>query len=146
MQTPLSYRPVAGSLRAFLILSAFTIAGCVFVPRQATSFNEDCQIVQRHLKLDVALLTDKPPTNCSKKDDCVAMLALYAGLAAGSAVVSGSIVMVGNTVYWLEEQGRCDWPAAEKLKKLPQSLGVPAVFPWSAEAATVTPVSAESGE
>ena len=27
--------------------------------------------------------------------------------AAASAIVSGSIVIVGNVVYWFEKQGRC---------------------------------------
>ncbi|EGI78122.1 hypothetical protein HGR_02333 [Hylemonella gracilis ATCC 19624] len=137
---------MAAFVRALLILSVFTIAGCVVVPRQTTSFNEDCQIVQRHLKLGVALLTDNPPMNCSKTDECTALLTLYAGLAAGTAVVSGSIVLVGNTVYWLEEQGRCDWPVAEKLKKLPQSLGVPTTLTWPLGTAPEMPVSAESGQ
>jgi hypothetical protein len=28
-------------------------------------------------------------------------------VAAASVVVSGSIVVVGNVVYWLEKQGKC---------------------------------------
>jgi hypothetical protein len=28
-------------------------------------------------------------------------------VAAASAVVSGSVVVVGNSVYWLESQGSC---------------------------------------
>ncbi len=41
---------------------------------------------------------------------CVLVTPLVLGVAmpAGSFVVSGSIVVVGNTVHWIEEQGRCD--------------------------------------
>lgn len=130
-------------LRTLGLLTTITLAGCVVVPRQTTSYNEDCQIVQKHLKLGVALLTDKPPLDCSNEKECAMLLAVYAGVAAGTAVVSGSIVLVGNTVYWLEEQGRCDWPVAEKLKQFPQALGVP--LPWTQPGTQpVIPVSAES--
>jgi hypothetical protein len=37
------------------------------------------------------------------------MIVAVAGVtAAASAVVSGSIAVVGNVVYWLERQGRCE--------------------------------------
>jgi hypothetical protein len=34
-------------------------------------------------------------------------LVVALGVTAGSAVVSGSIVVAGNTVYWLEKRGKC---------------------------------------
>lgn len=73
------------------------------------------------------------------------VLGLYGGVAAGSAVVSGSIVLVGNTIYWLEEQGKCDWPAAAKLKKLPESWRA-RFLASTPETPPVVPVSAETRE
>ncbi len=130
------------SRSALGLLAAITLSGCVFVPRTTSSYNEECQIVEKQMKLTVALLMDQPP-NCSKAEDCAVFLALLGGVAAGSAVVSGSVVLVGNTLYWLEEQGKCDWPVAEKLKKLPESLR--ASFPsfTPTEPPSATPVSAE---
>ena len=39
--------------------------------------------------------------------EAVGCLAFALGMTAGSAVVSGSIVAAGNTVYWLEKRGKC---------------------------------------
>jgi len=36
-----------------------------------------------------------------------ACFALVVAMSAGSAIVSGSIVVVGNALYWLEKQGKC---------------------------------------
>lgn len=38
---------------------------------------------------------------------CVALLVAAGATAAASAVISGSIVVVGNVAYWFEKQGRC---------------------------------------
>jgi hypothetical protein len=35
------------------------------------------------------------------------LLAAAGATAEASAVISGSIVIVGNVVYWFEKQGRC---------------------------------------
>ena len=35
------------------------------------------------------------------------MLASAGLVTAASAVVSGSIALVGNVIYWFEKQGRC---------------------------------------
>jgi hypothetical protein len=37
----------------------------------------------------------------------VALLVAAGVVAAASAVVSGSIAVVGNVVYWIEQQGQC---------------------------------------
>ena len=41
--------------------------------------------------------------NCQNEECIVALLVP----SVASAVVSGSIVIVGNVVYWLEKQGKC---------------------------------------
>ena len=42
---------------------------------------------------------------------CAAVLVAYGAVAAASLVVSGSIVVIGNAVYWVEERGRCTSPS-----------------------------------
>jgi hypothetical protein len=44
------------------------------------------------------------PSGCN---DAACILVFFA-VPLGSLVVSGSIVAVGNTVHWIEKQGRCD--------------------------------------
>lgn len=40
-------------------------------------------------------------------DGCVALLVAAGATAATSAIVSGSIVVVGNVAYWFEKRGLC---------------------------------------
>lgn len=45
---------------------------------------------------------------CRTSDvDCSALLAGVIVVTAGSALISGSIVLTGNTLHWLEYQGTC---------------------------------------
>lgn len=41
-------------------------------------------------------------------NECGAMLVFIGATAAASAVISGSIVIVGNVVHWFEKQGQCN--------------------------------------
>ena len=40
-------------------------------------------------------------------DACAYFLVGIGAVVATTAVVSGSVVVVGNTVYWLEKRGKC---------------------------------------
>ena len=51
------------------------------------------------------------------------MLAAMGAVTAASAVISGSIALVGNVVYWFERQGRCGrMPAPEPLLTAPSPV------------------------
>ena len=39
--------------------------------------------------------------------ECLLVMAPIVAISVGSLVVSGSIVVTGNTIHWLEKQGRC---------------------------------------
>ena len=80
------------------------LAGCVVVPRTVESYDPRCRIVARHMTLDAMQVASLG--GCSN-DGCVVLLAAAGVTAAASAVVSGSIAVIGNVVYWLERQGRC---------------------------------------
>ncbi len=44
--------------------------------------------------------------NCDDKS-CLVILALAASIPVGTYVISGSIVLANNTLYWLETQLKC---------------------------------------
>src|SRR5687767_14337899 len=92
------------AMRLFLALSAVLLQGCVFVPRTATAYDEQCKAQRRYMKLDAAQAGNLG--SCGQKE-CVYILAALGAVAAASLVVSGSIVVVGNGVYWLEKQAQC---------------------------------------
>jgi hypothetical protein len=51
--------------------------------------------------------------------DCLAgALAGVVVVTAGSAIISGSIVLTGNTIHWLEYQGTCSDGYLGRVKRL----------------------------
>ena len=89
----------------FLVcLLALGLAGCIVVPQVQSVYDPDCKIHTRQVTLQAAYLGG---FHSCVGDGCVAMLAAVGVVTAASVVVSGSIALVGNVVYWLERQGRC---------------------------------------
>lgn len=87
------------------------LSACAVVPNFSEKFDNKCQSVQKKIGLSVERLGNFSDIQCSSNDDCVAQLT---GEALGSiivfpvsAIISGSIAIVGNTIYWFKEQGEC---------------------------------------
>lgn len=95
---------IADAMRLAALLACVFVHGCIFVPRTTTAYDEECKIETKRMTLrpeQVGALG-----SCGGRE-CVAALAAFGVIAAASAVVSGSIVVVGNVVYWIEKQGKC---------------------------------------
>ncbi len=90
---------VAASLAAAAALSA-----CVVVPRTAYQYDAQCQIQRKQMLLEVAQIGAF--TGCAN-EGCLVLLVAAGAVTAASAVISSSIAVVGNVVYWFEEQGQC---------------------------------------
>ena len=98
-------------------LATALLAGCVVVPYTVERYDPDCRIVTRSMELQAVQLGWIQ--HCAN-EGCAALLAAAGATAAASAVISGSITIVGNMVYWLEKKGRCQradpaggaWPGA----------------------------------
>jgi hypothetical protein len=91
-------------MRALLALVAALLQGCVFFPHTTTVYDEAC-------KLETKQMTLRPEQfgyigSCGGRE-CVYVLVALGAVSAASAVISGSIVVVGNVVYWLEKRGKC---------------------------------------
>jgi hypothetical protein len=89
-----------------VLVAAATLAlqGCVFLPRTAEVYDADCQIAARHMQLQAVQIAS---IGGCRNEGCALLLVASGATAAASAVISGSIVVAGNAVYWLEKQGRC---------------------------------------
>ncbi len=94
-----------------LVVPIVLVAGCMYQPKLTTYYEEGCTIEFRRMTMTLEqqqqlLYGD---VTCSGADHCKALFALRFIVAAAalpvSAIVSGSIVVVGNTIYWLQEQG-----------------------------------------
>lgn len=87
-----------------IILCAASLCGCVFYPQRVAYYDEDCGVRSHKLRLEAEVIGNLD--NC-QGEQAKACLVVIAAVASASAVVSGSIVIVGNTIYWLERQGAC---------------------------------------
>jgi len=89
-----------------LLLLTLTVAlqACVFVPRTTEVYDFDCRVSSRQMELQPVQIGGFG--RCRDRE-CAVILVAAGATAAASAIVSGSIVVVGNVVYWFEKQGRC---------------------------------------
>jgi hypothetical protein len=86
-------------------LLALMTTGCVFVPVTTEVYDAGCHIQAKKMTLQPVQVGGF--ANC-QGNDCATLLVFVGATAAASAVVSGSIVVVGNVAYWFEKQGRCN--------------------------------------
>jgi hypothetical protein len=87
-----------------VIALSVLLQACVVVPRTTSVYDEECKVLRRQMVLDVEQIGVFG--GCSN-DGCAALLVGSGVVVAASAVVSGSIAVVGNMVYWFERQGQC---------------------------------------
>lgn len=71
-------------------------------------YREDCGTYEKKMTLEAYQVGSL--MGC-RDEGCVAGLAVAGVVSAASAVVSGSVVVVGNVVRWLERPGHCPNPA-----------------------------------
>ncbi|WP_372870865.1 hypothetical protein [Shewanella sp.] len=94
-----------------ILLFSFMVVSCVVVPKKIEYYDHDCEIASKRYELTTEQYSLFEQAKACSDDECTAQAV---GVAFGaiavtsiSAVISGSIVLVGNTVYWLEKQGKC---------------------------------------
>jgi hypothetical protein len=84
------------------------IQGCTFLPevQDKNPEYERCNLVTK--KMDLVML-GKLFNGCEGGGEGAAAYCLASALySSTTAVVSGSFVLVGNTIHWLEKQGKCE--------------------------------------
>lgn len=96
--TPGTLRTLTAALGLGIALS-----GCMVYPKEISRYDAECKITTHKYVFDVVAIEDP---GCVTNDPR-ACLAIIAAVGPVSAVISGSIVVVGNTLYWLEEEGAC---------------------------------------
>jgi len=83
------------------------LSSCVFVPETSKNqkYADNCKMVTRQLSLSPKEISGKL---CNDEDTAEVCLMVYGVvLPVSSFVISGSIVVIGNSLHWLEYQGPC---------------------------------------
>jgi hypothetical protein len=120
-------------LGVFLLIVVMAIQGCAAYPKVNKSVDyKRCDLLSRSYTLTV---TDKPVMNPQSNNGGIIGELVVAGVFLGATVVvSGSLVVVGNTVHFLEKQGRCEdsylnRKIAEHVEPLFEKGGEPIILP-----------------
>lgn len=112
--------------RLALILLSSTLSACVVTPKKAASYNEKCMVSTQKIVLTTEQMQRLDDIDCftkSCKAEVTGALVVATLTATTSAIVSGSVALIGNTLYWLESQGECPnktHQKEDKLKILPE--------------------------
>ena len=96
----------------FLCSSFLVLCSCVVKPMFTEAYDKKCHVIKKKIELSVEQLQGFEQLNCSGSHDCEAQ---FLGSIVGaailfplSAVISGSIAVVGNTIYWVIDQNKCN--------------------------------------
>lgn len=104
------------------LAAVLLLGGCIVVPRTAEVYDPQCRTMVRQVVLETAVIGTIG--HCSN-DGCAVMLASMGIVSAASAVVSGSVAIIGNILYWAERRGQCPpEPAAAAAPAAPPASGV----------------------
>jgi len=106
---------------------SFLMTACAFVPtvKSPDSASQACNFYTPEWKLSVKELHEAQFCDGAGGNDLGACL-LTVGLVipVGSLLVSGSFVLVGNTIHWLEYHGTCeDGAIHQQLRAFKNSFG-----------------------
>jgi hypothetical protein len=72
-----------------------------------TEDDSNCILHTKELELEVTGSEVSLGLNCYG-ETCLAVLAAASAVSITTFLVSGSIVLIGNTFHWLEKEGSCD--------------------------------------
>ncbi len=101
------------------------MSSCAVVPvtRPHSVRDSACGLSTHEWNLDLVKMGGYS-ANCDSPE-CVVSVGLVAVATIGiTAIVSGSIVIVGNAVHWIEQQGSCD---ADKLEQGVEEINTPLI-------------------
>ncbi len=90
-------------------LAGTLASACMIVPVTIADYDPGCRLVTHHMELQAVQLAEI--NHCSGQG-CEAVVIAGLSLTAASAIVSGSIAIIGNIAYWAERRAGCAAPPA----------------------------------
>jgi len=98
--------PLSNRLLLVMLLAG-ALNACGFMPVTQTDhkYAEECGVITKAWKLDTWGASDNLSISGCSDPEC---LLLFMSVPAATAIISGTIIAIGNTVHWLEKQGKCD--------------------------------------
>jgi len=85
----------------FYVLLVPLLSSCVAYPKKIVYFDEECGIESKKLVLET-----NPNARC-QGDECRKKIPQILSREAIERMVAGTIIIAGNTIYWLEKKSEC---------------------------------------
>jgi len=90
-----------------VVMLSVGLMGCIVQANFESRYDPACNIEKRHVTLSVKQVAKFGARNCRGEHACkVQLMTQLVGASIVlpvSAVVSGSIALIGNTLFWLQE-------------------------------------------
>lgn len=97
------------TLKIFIIvILGVGLMGCIVKPNIESKFDQGCNVEKHHITLSVKQIAKFGARNCRHHHECKAQFVTQIVGASiilpVSAIISGSIALVGNSLFWLQEK------------------------------------------
>jgi hypothetical protein len=109
--------------RIGIIILLTILTSCVFIPA-VSGEQSNCVLHTKKLELKGNGAEGAEGLMCGH-EACLVLLAAASAVTLSTLIVSGSIVLVGNTFHWIEKEGTCNEGYIKtKIEELNQLLGI----------------------
>ncbi len=108
--------------RTLAVLACLLTTGCVIVPVSIGTYDEECHVVTHRMELqtvELRMFYGCSGQNVQVPQACYVQVLAALGVTAASAVVSGSIMVVGNAAYWAERRLECQGAPVVPMTPMP---------------------------
>jgi|GEM_PF-1909063 len=98
------------SSHLILMILSTTLCACVVVPKTVASYDEECKVATHKIELRLEQAGTFNEIDCIHNDcgeEFAGAIFNSALIMTTSAIVSGSIALTGNTLYWLGRRSEC---------------------------------------
>lgn len=108
-----------------LTMATAVLGACVVTPKKVEQFDSSCMVTKKKIELSTEQLDLLEGVDCithSCKAELTSVALMSAAITTASTIVSGSIALVGNTLYWAEAQGKCQNIQPEGQQQIPTEI------------------------
>ena len=102
--------------KALIIMTTLFISACIALPATREVTNNNCDLVTREMYIDSHTINNFHLNVAGNGEGIVVLAVTGLVIYSVSWVISGSIVLTGNTVHWLETKGRCNERKTETVE------------------------------
>ena len=95
-----------------IVVLIMFLTSCTFIPKVVHDTDDRrCNLSTSQRTLDISAEgSDQFLHGCANSSSdsafgCILLASLY---STATAIISGSVVIVGNTLHWIEKQAKCD--------------------------------------